>query len=175
MTVKYEVREVAGSGFSMGSGRIGDTIQYAVFNGERKVWSSSTYFADSLQGRARNAIKAQATKSRNSYQSYYDRTGKCWEIEQDAKEGEKLFGDEVKALIDLTERKFASTAFAMLREGSTSKAARGMLYTKAREYIIERIECRRTDGYVSRYRKIAAYCASSNLDLLTEASAPFKV
>ena len=109
MTVKYEVREVAGSGFSMGSGRIGDTIQYAVFNGERKVWSSSTYFADSLQGRARNAIKAQATKSRNSYQSYYDRTGKCWEIEQDAKEGEKLFGDEVKALIDLTERKFAST------------------------------------------------------------------
>lgn len=174
--VKYTVHEVKGEGLSFNSMKCGKTIGYVVKNGDRKVWSTGMYFENQLVGRSRSAAKARATKAANQFQSYFERTGICWEIEKDAKEGAELFDAEVKALIDLTERKLARDLFQMYRNGETGhKTARAALYTKARETIMDLIVSRRSDGFVTRYRKIDAYRETNMRDLLTEASEPFKV
>jgi hypothetical protein len=169
MTVKYEVKEVAGEGLSLNTAKIGKTIQFAVFNGDRKVWNDGTYFSDSLQGRARSAAKGRATKACNRFQSYFERTGLCWEVEQDAKEGEKLFGDEVKALVDATERKLAATVFAKLRIGALDEDDKREIADAATKIIIGLIESRCSDGYISRYRRIRAYADAATRSLSAEA------
>lgn len=165
MTVKYEVREVVGEGLSLSTAKMGKTIMYAVYNGDRRVWSDDCYFADQLVGRARSAAKARAAKKRNAYQSYFDRTGKCWEVEQDVKEGKDLFEKETKELVFRTERELAPRVFSLLRTGGLNKSAKDELLKAASTIVVDTIEKRRKDGYVTRYRKIDAYCFASSVSL----------
>jgi hypothetical protein len=168
MAVKYEVKEVAGHALSMSTMKSGPTIEFCVFNDTRKVWSDGAYFVDSLKGRSRSAAKGRATKARNQYQSYFERTGKAWEVEQDAKAGEKVFAEEVRVLVELTERKLAAKVFSRLRLNGLNEEDKKEIADDATKIVIELMESRGT-RHPSDYRKIRAYADAATRSLSVEA------
>lgn len=88
MTGQYIIETEVLDAFSMESGRIGKTIRAVVKFDKDGVIArrGNSYW---LGDEPRN-LKAALGKVRKSYQSYYERTGKRWEIEQaDKKKAER--------------------------------------------------------------------------------------
>lgn len=169
MTVKYEVREISGHGLSLGGSGLskftgGPTVTFGVFNGERRVWSTETYFTEHLKGRQKNGLRLQASNMAKRYQSHFDRTGKCFEHEQDLEDGKKFFEQDIEIIRKEAQRELAASVFDRWRARSDPFAA---VAADANEAAVK-IIARRRDVHPTRYKRIEQYAQASKRDLLTE-------
>lgn len=173
MSVKYEVREISGHGISLGGPKLtsGATVEFGVFNGERKVWSTNAYFVERMTGRQKNGVRLQASKACKRYQDHYDRTGSCFENERDLEDGKKFFEQDIDIIRKEVQRELAASVFDRWRAGADPFAA---VAADAHEAAVKVI-ARRRDNHPTRYKRIGEYAEASGRDLRAEVLKWFNV
>lgn len=179
--MSYQVEQIMGHGISL-SDRIksGDTIHFAVVWVDeesellnRKVWRTDTYFVESLTPRQRSGMRLSAMNMCKRYADHYARTGKRFEVEEDAKKGADRWAKEVQIIVSIVEEKLCKTVFSMLRTGGLDEHSKLDLLKQAETLVEQQLEMRRKCKPLY-YREIDAYNETANRNMAAEITEYFK-